>query len=248
MMIMISSISHLRIQNSSPRYISPGRKHYISSGEKASTPLPPSHSLQNPIQFRRRHFSVDGALLVGAAVHVVDVGPLVMGGCVRVPGRGVGVVLVSSLSQQPHHFPGVSHVVVGVWVVVVTSEVVVIGFVVVVLSLHPNQPGVLQVDVEDVVLVLVAVTPVVVASRQPHQPGVLQVEVRVRVRVVVVDVDVVVVSVPLLSYIFHWAQSRHSGVMEHSGTSSYFKMTSEMTARILCVPIPTRHPLSATTS
>lgn len=139
--------------------------------------------------------------------------------------------------------------VVGVAVVIVTTDVVVILLVVVVLSLHPNQPGVLQVDVDkDDVVVVWDVTPVVVVSRQPHQPGVSQVEVLVLVRVVVVDLDVVVVSVPLLSYIFHWAQSRHSGVIEHSGTSSYFKMTSEMTARILWVPIPTRQPLSATTS
>lgn len=192
-------------------------------------------------------------MLVGVTIDTVEVGPLVIGGCVRVPGSGLVVVLVSSPSQQPQNLPGVSQVVVGVAVVVdvvvVRCGVVVVVTVLVVLSLHPNHPGVLQVDVEDVdVVVVVVEIPVVVVSRQPHQPGVLQVDVRVRVRVVVVDVEVVVVSVPLLSYIFHWAQSRHSGVKEHSGTSSYFKMTSEITARILCVPIPTRHPLSATTS
>lgn len=195
-----------------------------------------------------------GALLVGVTIDAVEVGPLVTGGCVRVPGSGLVVVVVSSSSQQPHHLPGVSQVVVGVAVVVVDDDdvvscvVVAVVTVLVVLSLHPNHPGVLQVDVDVDVVVVIVETPVVVVSRQPHQPGVLHVDVRVRVRVVVVDVEVVVVSVPLLSYIFHWAQSRHSGVKEHSGTSSYFKMTSAMTARILCVPIPTRHPLSATTS
>jgi hypothetical protein len=76
------------------------------------------------------------------------------------------------------------------------------------LSLQPNQPGVLQVEVDDddVVVEVVVALPVVDSSRQPHHPGVLHVSVRVRVlRVrVAVDVgldfdDVVVVSVPLLS-------------------------------------------------
>lgn len=150
-------------------------------------------------------------LLVGVTGHKVDVdvGPFVIGGCVRVPGKGSVVEVVSSSSQQPHHLPGVSQVVVGVAdvvvvvVVVVMADVEVIVLVVVVLSLHPNQPGVLQVDVEDELDVVVGVTPEVVLSRQPHHPGVLQVDVRVRVRVVVVEVAVVVVSVPLLSYIFH---------------------------------------------
>lgn len=69
-------------------------------------------------------------------------------------------------------------------------------------SSQPNQPGVLQVEV-DVELVgeadddvLVAVV-VVVLSRQFHHPGVLQVEVRVRV-FVLVDEDDVVESDPLL--------------------------------------------------
>lgn len=95
--------------------------------------------------------------------------------------------------------------------------------VVVVGSLHPNQPGcevvsfqsreenakkrtvlqVLVVLVERVVVtvVVVVVDPgaVVDSSRQPHQPGVLQVDVRVRTDEVVDVVDVVVVSEPLLS-------------------------------------------------
>ena len=100
--------------------------------------------------------------------------------------------------------------------------------VVVALSLHPNQPGVSQVEVDVVVVVSLVVVPVVVvvSSRQPHHPGVLQVSVRVRVFVVVEDREVVVVSVPLLSYIFQFAQSLHSGVNLHSGTISYFRMTS----------------------
>jgi hypothetical protein len=137
----------------------------------------------------------------------------------------------------------------------VGSEVLVLVVVVVVVvsSLQPNHPGVLQVEVVDVVVVGSVVVVVVVVveavlSRQPHQPGVSQVVVRVRDHVVLVAWEVVVVSVPLDSYIFHCAQSRHSGEYLHSGTSSYFCSTSLITARILCVPIPTRQPLSATTS
>ena len=74
-----------------------------------------------------------------------------------------------------------------------------VATVVVVGSLHPNQPGVLQVVVvevldedEDVEVV------VVVWSRQPHQPGVLHVLVRVLVELDELVVDVLV-SEPLLS-------------------------------------------------
>lgn len=52
---------------------------------------------------------------------------------------------------------------------------ILLPLVVVVSSLHPNQPGVLQLDVEVVVVVLeVGVAPevVVVSSRHPHHPGV----------------------------------------------------------------------------
>jgi hypothetical protein len=104
-----------------------------------------------------------------------------------------------------------------------TGSVLVTSVVVVVLSLQPNQPGVSQVEVEvDVVMVLVAGT-LVVSSKQPHQPGVWQVEVLVLVLVEVGTDDVVVVvigSVPLLSYIFHWAQSLHSGLKAHWAGSS----------------------------
>lgn len=137
-------------------------------------------------------------------------------------------------------------VLVVVLVVLEDDVVVVVG---VVLSLQPNQPGVLQVEVDVLVVVVVVVVPVVVvSSKQPHQPGVLQVSVLVLVLVLDVELEVVVVSVPLLSYIFQLAQSRHSGVNLHSGTSSYFSKTSLITDRILWVPIPTRQPLSATTS
>lgn len=79
------------------------------------------------------------------------------------------------------------------------------------LSLQPNQPGVLHVEVDDVEvdLVVVVALPVVDSSRQPHQPGVLHVSVRVRVLRVRVAVDVgfdlddVVVSVLLLSKYSH---------------------------------------------
>jgi hypothetical protein len=147
-------------------------------------------------------------------------------------------------SLQPQNLPGVSQV-------VVMEDALAVGFVVVVvvLSLHPNQPGVLHV----VVVVVgagtdVGTSPVVVWSKHPHQPGVWHVEVRVRVRDVVVGTAGAVDSVPLLSYIFQGPQSRQSGVRTHLGTSSYLRITSWMTDRILCVPIPTRHPLSATTS
>jgi len=121
---------------------------------------------------------------------------------------------------------------------VVAVGVVVDVVEVVVLSLQPNQPGVWHVVVEVVVTseVVVVEVPVVVvvSSKHPHQPGVLQVSVRVRVLEVEVGaLEVVVVSVPLLSYIFQFPQSLHSGVNLHSGTFSYFLRTSRITARIL---------------
>ena len=77
----------------------------------------------------------------------------------------------------------------------------------VVSSLQPNHPGVRQVVVDEVEVVVVVVAVVVaVSSKQPHQPGVLQVAVRVFERKVdvfeVVVLDVVVVSLPLLSKYF----------------------------------------------
>jgi hypothetical protein len=83
--------------------------------------------------------------------------------------------------------------------------------VVVVGSLQPNQPGVLQVvvveiDVLVLVLVLVVLVDVLDSSRQPHQPGVLQVVVRVRVEKDEVLVDVFG-SDPLLSKYFQLKQS-----------------------------------------
>lgn len=97
----------------------------------------------------------------------------------------------------------------GAGVVVCEDFVVVVGSPL--SSLQPNQPGVLQVDVEDVDVCLDVdvCVPVVVSSRQPHQPGVLHVSVLVRVLVLLdLEVDVgfevlvVVVSVPLLSKYF----------------------------------------------
>lgn len=87
----------------------------------------------------------------------------------------------------------------GVAVGLELGTVIELGGVVVSSSLHPNQPGVLQVEVDEELVVVVTGAEVVVSSKQPHHPGVLQVSVRVR------DVDVellillVVVSVPLLS-------------------------------------------------
>lgn len=127
----------------------------------------------------------------------------------------------SSPSRQPPNQPGYLHedvdvTEVGEWEVVV-MEGAGAGLATVVvmvdvssegsLSLQPNHPGVLQVDVEvvEVFVVVVVALSVVDSSKQPHQPGVLQVSVRVRVLRVSVEVDVgfdfdeVVVSVPLLS-------------------------------------------------
>lgn len=73
-----------------------------------------------------------------------------------------------------------------------------LGVVVLTLSLQPNHPGVLQVEVDVVVVVtMVVVTPevVVVSSKHPHQPGVWHVEVRV---LGFVDVDEIEVEVLLL--------------------------------------------------
>ena len=177
--------------------------------------------------------------------------------------EGFAVVEVGSL--QPNQ-PGVLHVLELDWLVldvalreevVVTvgqgaglEEVVGVCEVVVVGSLHPNQPGVSQVEVEVEVVLVVEVTLVVVdSSKQPHQPGVLQVSVLVRVAEVEVGwLLVVVVSVPLLSKNFQRTQSVHSVSSSHSGTVSYFSMTSLITLTILCVKTLFRQPRSPTVS
>ena len=89
------------------------------------------------------------------------------------------------------------------------GEVIVVVSVIVVGSLQPNQPGVLQDEVVKVlVMVVVGVAEVVVdSSRQPHQPGVLQVSVRVWEEVLEGLLDVVVVSLLLLSKNFQLKQS-----------------------------------------
>ena len=99
-------------------------------------------------------------------------------------------------------------------VVVEDAEDDVVVVVVVMISLHPNHPGVLQVDVDEVedevvlLLVLVVAPLVVLSSRQPHHPGVLQVSVRVLVLEVVVELTLLVTgSVPLLSKNFQLKQS-----------------------------------------
>lgn len=116
------------------------------------------------------------------------------------------------MSSHPPNQPGVLHdvveevlvgrdeVVVMVGAGLASGLVTVLVNVVVLSSLHPNQPGSKQ--VEDVTVVVNVVVGVVVvdSSRQPHQPGVLHVSVRVRDEVeIVVLVLLVVVSVPLLS-------------------------------------------------
>lgn len=190
----------------------------------------PSLSLQNPNQLRRRHSPVPRGCS-GFTEVAVAIGADVTG-----PATGTaGLVVVDATgSLQPQKRPGVSQVVVVLELVDVAC--VVVTSVDVVLSLQPNQPGVSQVevDVEEVVVVSDSVVVVVVdASKHPHQPGVSQVLVRVRVRTDDDAAGDVVVSVPLLSYIFHWPQSRHSGVNSHFGTSSYCRRTSLITARIL---------------
>lgn len=103
---------------------------------------------------------------------------------------------------------GVSEVVVTVDAGSALGDVIVVVRVMVVGSLQPNQPGVLQEEVV-IVLVMVVVGVVVVdSSRQPHQPGVLQVSVRVcEVVLVGLLALLVVVSLLLLSKNFQLKQS-----------------------------------------
>ncbi len=118
-----------------------------SSGLSSS----PDHSRQRPYHALSRHSplsGVSGTSLVGAADAslVVVVGAGALGGAVMVLGTFdvVVVVVVAEVvvvsSAQPHHRPGVRHVVVGVVVVDVDVVVVVVVDVVVVMSLQPNQP------------------------------------------------------------------------------------------------------------
>lgn len=94
---------------------------------------------------------------------------------------------------------GASEVVVTIGAGAAEGEVMVVVSVIVLGSLQPNQPGVLQVVVVSVlVIVVVGVCDVVVdSSRQPHQPGVLQVSVRV-CEVVLEETVVLLVVVSLL--------------------------------------------------
>jgi hypothetical protein len=113
------------------------------------------------------------------------------------------------------------------------GEVMVVVRVMVLGSLQPNQPGVLQVVVVSVlVIVVVEVVDVVVvdSSRQPHQPGVLQVSVRVN-EVVLEETVVllVVVSLLLLSKNVQLKQSWQSVSSSQLGTVSYFSSTSLIT-------------------
>jgi hypothetical protein len=106
---------------------------------------------------------------------------------------------------------GISEVGVTIGAGAAEGEVMVVVRVMVLGSLQPNQPGVLQVVVVSVlVIVVVEVVDAVVvdSSRQPHQPGVLQVSVRV-CEVVLEETVVllVVVSLLLLSKNFQLKQS-----------------------------------------
>lgn len=248
--------------------------HGSSVGE-GSTQISPNHSFD----VQSFPVSVDLVLVwdtaLEASVELCEVSDAVPVACDDVVFAGTLPVLrvagaVARSSQPPNH-PGVSQDVVDVVVAdvlvgaVVNARVVVVSTVVVIgSSLHPNQPGFVQVvvvyvEVIVVLLVLggmlVAVPDVMVdSSRQPHQPGVLHVSVLVRVVVFEVDVLVlvgaeeVVVSVPLLSKNFQLKQSEHSSSLVHLGTVSYFCRTSLITLLILCVPIATRQPRSCTVS
>ena len=108
-------------------------------------------------------------------------------------------------SLQPPKKPLDWHVVVDELIGDVTVAVglaELLWLVVVVSSLHPNQPGVLQVDVVVVVVLLLVVVPdvMVVSSRHPHQPGVLQVSVRVLVLLALVEVVVALLLFPVTSF------------------------------------------------
>lgn len=96
---------------------------------------------------------------------------------------------------------------------VAEDEGIAVPTVVVVGSLQPNQPGVLQVVVVEMdvlvlvlELVLIVFVDVLDSSRHPHHPGVLQVVVRVLVEKVELLVDVLG-SEPLLSKYFQLKQS-----------------------------------------
>ena len=103
---------------------------------------------------------------------------------------------------------GVSEVVVRVGAGSALGDVIVVVRVIVVGSLQPNQPGVLQEEVVIVLVIVVVEVVVVDSSRQPHQPGVLQVSVRVcEVVLVGLLVLLVVVSLLLLSKNFQLKQS-----------------------------------------
>lgn len=103
---------------------------------------------------------------------------------------------------------GVSEVVVRVDAGSALGDVIVVVRVMVVGSLQPNQPGVLQEEVVMVLVMVVVGVVVVDSSRQPHQPGVLQVSVRVCEVVLVGLLDLlVVVSLLLLSKNFQLKQS-----------------------------------------
>lgn len=160
-----------------------------------------------------------------------------------------GAVLVGSL--QPPNQPGCRQL--GLAVDVGEGEVVVIvgagagaGVlderelsveVEVILSLQPNQPGVLHVEVELVDVDVFECVVVSGSSKQPHQPGVLHVSVLVRE-----DADVLVTkvedveddgSVPLLSKNDQGKQSVQSTYCSHLAGSSYCSKTSLITFMIL---------------
>jgi hypothetical protein len=147
---------------------------------------------------------------------------------------------------------GISEVGVTIGAGAAEGEVMVVVRVMVLGSLQPNQPGVLQVVVVSVlVIVFVEVVDVVVvdSSRQPHQPGVLQVSVRVCEVVLEETVDLlVVVSLLLLSKNVQLKQSWQSVSSSQLGTVSYFSSTSLITLTMRWVPTPARQPRSPTVS
>lgn len=112
-----------------------------------------------------------------------------VGAILQYTASAAGVVVEGVSSRQRPNQPLLVHVVVAGSVVV--GSAVDVGITVVVLSLQPNHPGVLQVLVVVSVDVVVELCVVVVSSLQPHQPGVLHVSVLVLVLLVLVGMLVV---------------------------------------------------------
>ena len=187
--------------------------------------------------------------------HSLDVHSCVVVGVSDSEVRVAGCLVEVVESWQPNH-PGDLHVVLEVVCVATEDDrdeeaivevvvtvgagagvakllVMVVVSVVVISSLHPNQPGDRHVVVVMVSVVVTGTVILLVSSKHPHQPGVLHVSVLVRVVDVEEEEELVVVSVPLLSKNFHSKQSIQSSCCMHLGTASYFSITACITLPIL---------------